>query len=130
VPDDIARAKYISFVSRRSNGTPVATPVWVVPFEDGIAFTTEPDAHKVRRVRRDPAVTVAACTFRGAVAPDAPVHAGRAEILDPQRARQVDRLVARKYRLGYVAITVAALWRRLRGRRSEDGAIKVVFGPS
>lgn len=121
-------AKYISFTSTKRDGTTVATPVWVVPFEGGYAFTTGHDAFKLRRIERNPAVTVAVCTMRGKVAPNATVHAGTAVALDPEAARRVNRAIRRKYWLAYsLAIAPAAWWARLRGSGYADAAIKVTL---
>ena len=127
MPSDLDKAKYVSFVSMKKDGTPAATAVWLVPFEGGYAFTTDADAWKVKRVRRNPEVTLAVSDMRGKVAPGATVHKGRAEVLAPDAVRRVDRAIRRKYWLGYaVLIAPSNLWQRLRGKREGTGAIKVV----
>jgi uncharacterized protein len=50
----------------RKNGTPVATPVWAVRKADELWIWTNPDAGKVKRIRRDPAVRIQPCGVRGA----------------------------------------------------------------
>ena len=72
MPADLDTAKYVSFVTYKKDGTPVATPVWVVPFEGGYAFTTDPDAYKVKRLRNDARATLTVCDMRGKIAPNAP----------------------------------------------------------
>jgi PPOX class probable F420-dependent enzyme len=129
MPADLDTAKYVSFVSMKKDGTPAATAVWVVPFEGGYAFTTDADAWKVKRVRRNPDVTLAVSDVRGKVQPGATVHAGRAEVLEGDAVRRVDRAIRRKYWLGYtVLIAPSNLWQRLRGTRNGTGAIKVTIG--
>lgn len=98
---DLDVAKYIAFVSFRRDGTPVSTAVWVVPFEDGYAFTTDPDSWKVKRVRRDPNVTVQASNVRGRPRRGAPVHHGRAEVLDAARVATVREAIRAKYPIMY-----------------------------
>lgn len=101
MPRDLDRAKYIDFVSYRRDGTPVSTAVWVVPFEDGYAFTTDPDSWKVKRILRDPNVTIQASNVRGRPKGGAPVHRGRAEVLEAMKVADVRDAVRRKYRIMY-----------------------------
>jgi len=103
--------------------------VWVVPFEGGYAFTTDHDAFKVKRVRRDSRATLAVCTFKGQVAPDAIVHVGTAVILDGPDSKRVAALVRKKYSVMYLAIIAQSAVRRLFGKGSHaaDTAIKVTL---
>lgn len=127
---DLDSTKYISFVSYKKDGTPVAAPVWVVPFEGGYAFTTDPGAWKVKRVLRNPNVTVQACNVRGKVKPGAPVHTGTAEVLDEAAMLRVRLAVKAKYRLAY---TLLIAWSERKAKRSHGsataatGAIKVTL---
>lgn len=128
MPADLDAAKYVSFVSSKKDGTPAATAVWLVPFEGGYAFTTDADAWKVKRVRRNPDVTVAVSDVRGRVAAGATVHKGRAEVLDTDAVRRVDRAIRNKYRVAYtLMIAPSNLVQRLRGNRTGTGAIKVTL---
>ena len=126
---ELSNAKYVSFVSHKKDGSPVATPVWIVEFEDGYAFTTDPAAFKVKRVRNNPDVTIQVCTYRGGIKPGSTVHRGTAVLLDPDAARVVNDLVAKKYPIGMRAITVASWVRRILGKESDaaDAAIKVTL---
>ena len=127
---DLDSTKYISFVSYKKDGTPVAAPVWVVPFEGGYAFTTEPTAWKVKRVLRNPNVTVQACNVRGKVKPGAPLHHGTAEVLDEAAMLRVRQAVKAKYRLAYVLLIA---WGERKAKRTHGsataatGAIKVTL---
>jgi PPOX class probable F420-dependent enzyme len=49
----------------RQDGTPVPTPVWVTRVGDELRVWSAPEAGKVKRIRRNGAVRVAPCTFRG-----------------------------------------------------------------
>ena len=77
----LGRSKYISLTTFRKNGTPVATPVWVVRDGDSLRVITGAESSKAKRVRNNPAVTVAPCDMRGK-AKGAAV-AGTAVLLDP-----------------------------------------------
>lgn len=121
---DLDTAKYISFTTTRKDGRTVSTPVWVVRFGDGYAFTTEPDAGKVKRVRNNPAATVAACDVRGRVKPGTTVHRVTATVATGELAAAVNDAIKGKYRIAYtLAIAPSSLMRRLRGKPVEHGAI-------
>lgn len=130
MPADLDSSKYISFVSYKKDGTPVAAPVWVVPFEGGYAFTTEPAAWKVKRVLRNPSVTIQACNVRGKVKTGTPVHQGTAEVLDEAAMLRVRAAVKAKYRIAY-ALLIA--WGERKAKRTQGsataatGAIKVTL---
>jgi hypothetical protein len=129
MPTDLDAAKYVSFTTYKKDGNPVSLPVWVVPFEGGYAFTTDHDAFKVKRVRRDSRATLAVCTFKGQVAPDAIVHVGTAVVLDDPDSKRVADLVRKKYSVMYLAIIAQSAVRRLFGKGSHaaDTAIKVTL---
>ena len=62
----LAGERYISLTTFKRDGTPVSTPVWVAS-DDGRRLLVWSGARtwKVRRLRRDPRVLVAAASFRG-----------------------------------------------------------------
>jgi len=129
MPADLDAAKYVSFTTYKKDGNPVSLPVWVVPFDGGYAFTTDHDAFKVKRVRRDSRASLAVCTFKGQVAPDTTIHAGTAVVLDGPDSQRVATLVRKKYRVMYLAIIAQSAMRRLFGKASHaaDTAIKVTL---
>jgi PPOX class probable F420-dependent enzyme len=106
--------KYLSVTTFRRDGTGVATPVWFVPEEGRLLVETGADSYKVRRIRRNPAVTIAPCTATGRLR-GAPVPA-RAELLPDAEVARVRRLVADRYRFDLRLIrpvrAVQALFRR------------------
>lgn len=130
MPQDLDAAKYVSFGTYRRDGTLVETPVWIVPFEDGYAFTTDSTSFKVKRLGRDPRVIVAVSNFRGRIAGGATRHTGTGEVLSPERAQEVQRLVRRKYGIAWlVTLGPSRLLNRLRGREQTtgEGGIKFVI---
>lgn len=129
MPADLDAAKYVSFTTYKKDGNPVSLPVWVVPFEDGYAFTTDHDAFKVKRVRRDSRATLAVSTFKGLVAVNATVHAGTAVLLDGPDSKRVADLVRKKYWFMYLAIIANSWVKRIFGKTSHaaDLAIKVTL---
>ena len=130
MPQDLDRARYVSFTSYKRNGEAVSLPVWVVPFEGGYAFTTDPDAYKVKRVRNNPNVTLRVCSVRGKVEPGATEYRGTAEYVDPATADRVNGAIRRKYWLAYrILIMPSNVWSRIRGGSAAAGhaAIKVTL---
>jgi PPOX class probable F420-dependent enzyme len=118
---EIGDARYVLLTTYRKDGTPVDTPVWIVPFDGALAIWTGTTTGKVRRVRRNPTVTLATCNARGGNAGSA--HGGRAEMLpDTDGPRVLDGL-RRKY--GWTASFYFALNRYVAGirravRRAKD----------
>lgn len=92
---ELAAGKYLLLTTFRRNGDAVPTPVWVVA-EDGLLYAwSAADAGKVKRIRRDGAVRVAACDFRGNQSgPDVPATA---RLLDAQGTERVRDLIKGKY---------------------------------
>ena len=129
MPADLDTAKYVSFVTYKKDGTPVATPVWVVPFEGGYAFTTDPDAYKVKRLRNDARATLTVCDMRGKIKDGATVHIGAAVVLDEDDAEDVAKLISKKYVIGTKMLGVYSLLKKLKGSGSTagDAAIKVTL---
>lgn len=116
----LAAAKYVAFVSYRRDGTPVSTPVWVVGHGDGLAIWTPRRTYKVERVERNPAVTVAPCTFRGETT--GPAVAGRATIMSDAQTARLRRAIARKYGVtGWLSVYGSIL------RRGRTGTVGVAI---
>src|SRR4051812_47045270 len=64
----IGDEKYILFTTYRRNGTPVATPTWVVRLEDGsFGFWTSSGSGKAKRLAHTARVAVQPCDGRGRV---------------------------------------------------------------
>jgi PPOX class probable F420-dependent enzyme len=80
----------------------VATPVWFI--ESGGRFLVETDAasFKVRRIRRNPHVTIAPCSPTGHLR--GPAVSGEAKVLPECDVARVEMLMARKYRRDLLVI--------------------------
>ena len=89
----LAKQRYISLTTFKRDGTAVSTPVWVVTDDDRrLLVWSGAKSWKVRRVRRDSHVLVAAASFRGRERGER--FAGRARVVpDPG----IDALLRRKY---------------------------------
>lgn len=62
----LAAERYVSLTTFKKDGTTASTPVWVVS-DDGerLLVWSAATTWKVRRLRRNPRVLVAPCSFRG-----------------------------------------------------------------
>ena len=116
----LAAADYVALVSYRRDGTPVSTPVWVVGHGSGLAVWSARKTYKVKRIERNPAVTVAPCTFRGATT--GPAVAGRATIMSDAETANVRKTIARKYKvIGWLTVYGSIL------RRGRTGSVCIAI---
>jgi PPOX class probable F420-dependent enzyme len=115
---DSFQGKYLSLTSFRRDGSGVATPVWFAQEGERLFVKTDGDSFKMKRIARNPSVTVAPCTASGRLRSE-PV-AARVELLSGSEAQRVEELMARKYRLERVLILpLYRIVQRIRGRRAR-----------
>jgi uncharacterized protein len=95
----------VSLTTLRRDGTPVATPVWVVAAADLLYVWTGSQTGKAKRIRNNPAVTLAPCTRRGTVT--GPAVPAQAVIVLVGERPEIWRLFAAKYGLELRAIVAA-----------------------
>jgi uncharacterized protein len=99
VPDPklalFAGQKYISLETFKKNGQGVKTPVWFVLNDDAFYAYTEADSWKVKRIRNNPRVRVAACNIRGDV--KGPWLDATASLVEGDERLAADQLLDRKY---------------------------------
>ncbi|MEU3709836.1 PPOX class F420-dependent oxidoreductase [Streptomyces catenulae] len=126
IAEAVARSPYVSLVTYRRSGAPVATPVWAVAQGDELLVWTRSDSGKVKRLRRDTRVTVTPCDVRGNLTEGAETLEGTARLMaEPQGLARVRRAMAGKYGLRFrILDTGGALLRR--GKRPHVG-IAVTF---
>ncbi|CAM3878619.1 PPOX class F420-dependent oxidoreductase [Smaragdicoccus niigatensis] len=122
--DVVGKADYVSFTSFRKDGTPVATPVWIAPSDGRLYFFSETKAWKVKRIARNPNVTLQPCSVRGAIKPGSPVVEGTARVLEFSDASRVRKILNRKY--GIMA-RLSELGARV--FRSADFSIPIEISP-
>jgi len=89
----LAKEPFIVITTFKRDGTAVATPVWCTGELGSLLVYTEADSGKVKRIRHDPHVTVAPCSFRGT--PRGPAVDADATIVDD--VEEVAALLTRKY---------------------------------
>ena len=120
--DAVAAAKYVLLTTFRKDGSPVATPLWAAREGDRLLMWTVTDSYKVKRIRRNPRVTVAVCDLRGNPQGE-PVDA-QAEILGPDETDVARDAIARKYGvLGWITMKGSLL------RRGKTGTIGLSITP-
>ena len=122
--------KYLSLTSFRRDGTGVATPVWFVDDDGHLLVETDAGSYKVKRIRRDAHVRVAACDARGHLRGE-PVDA-EARILPEDERERVERLLGRKYRIDRYTVYPLyrlVLWIRGRGSRTHEPPVALEITP-
>ena len=131
-PGTVATAfagKYLSLTSFRRDGTGVATPVWFVEADGRLLVETDAGSYKVRRIRRNPQVTIAPCTATGRLC-GTPVSAW-AELLPDAEVARVDRLMGDKYRVDLLFIKpLRMLQAALHRRRLRETPVVLEIMPS
>jgi len=113
--------KYINLESYRKNGQAVATPVWFAEGEGLIYVYSLADAYKVKRIRNNPKVRVAACDFRGGL--KGSWLEARARIITGDEEGRADALLDQKYGL---MRKIGGFFTKLRGQRRAFIVIEVV----
>jgi uncharacterized protein len=96
------RGRYLSVTSYKRSGTAVATPVWFVEQDGRLLVETDAASGKVKRIRHNPAVLVAACSASGRLRGDQ--LSAVAELLPESEVARVHRLIMAKYRADLVVI--------------------------
>ena len=109
--ESLAGTRFVLLTTFRRDGRAVGTPVWVArldgPDGPGLGVWTPGSSGKVKRIRRDPSVTLAPCDRRGTPLGE-PVP-GTARVLDAEGTRRVRTAVRHKYGLlGLAGTTVTS----------------------
>jgi PPOX class probable F420-dependent enzyme len=124
--------KYMLLTTFRRDGTPVATPVWVVGLEDGqVGFWTSSGSGKAKRLAHTSRVTVTPCDGRGRVKANAVVVEATARIVAGREFDTIRERVLAKYgvmtKVTKLLGTVAGVVRR---KRIPYGDIGVIVAPN
>jgi PPOX class probable F420-dependent enzyme len=87
---------YISLATFKRDGAEVLTPVWYAPIGERLYVFTDGTSYKVKRLRRDPRIRVAACGAGGRIIGE--WHAGTGRIVeDAELERDAYRALNAKY---------------------------------
>jgi PPOX class probable F420-dependent enzyme len=121
--------KYLSITSYRRDGSGVSTPVWFAAEGDRLLVMTDSKSGKVKRIRRNPYVTIAPCSGRGKR--KAKRMRAQAELLPASEVERAKRLIKRKYRFDLLFVgpirAIQALFHP--ERRHEVTAIIAITAP-
>jgi PPOX class probable F420-dependent enzyme len=98
--------KFVSLTTFKRNGDAIASPMWIVADGAQLLVWTPSDAAKVKRVRRNPRVTLTACGRTGKVKAGQPTFDGAAEVItDPASVDRAESLIKRKYGVEFRIVT-------------------------
>ena len=100
---DLAAERFVCLTTFRRDGTPVGTALWIVGHGDHLYVWTGSRTGKVKRVRNNPAVTIAPSTRRGE--PTGPAGPAQAAIVAMNVQPQVWPKFTAKYGLGLRVVT-------------------------
>jgi hypothetical protein len=114
--DALGEGKYLSLTTFRKDGTPVATPVWLVRDGDALRVITEADSGKAKRLRNSSRVLLAPCDARGRLKGDQ--VEGVATLQDPAETARTAHLVEARYGL----LGRLLMWRSRRAARKPGAA--------
>lgn len=92
---DLAGCEYVLLTTYTADGRAKPTPVWAARDGDALVAYSGRDAWKVRRIRRTPRVTLAACDSRGRPR-GGPVD-GVAVVVEDRLAERVEVALAATY---------------------------------
>jgi uncharacterized protein len=125
----VLAGKYLSITSFKRDGSGVATPVWFVQEDGRLLIHTDANSGKVKRIRRNPHVTVAPCTATGRLLAD-PLPA-QAKLLPDGELGRVEQLMAAKYRIDLVVIRpIRAVQATLRRGQPRPKPVIVAITPA
>lgn len=87
--------EFMSLTTFRKNGQAVPTPVWFAESDGKLYVKTNPTSGKIKRIRNNPAVTVAACKYNGQIL--GPSVEAKANILPPEKHAEAEQVLNHKY---------------------------------
>ena len=124
MPTPLDGAEYVSLETFKKDGTGVKTPVWAAGHDGALVIATDANSWKVKRIRNNPKVRVAACNGSGKRILG-PWYDGTARILDPAAGARADESIAAKY--GWKR-RVFYFFSRLFGRTFDPAWISITLG--
>lgn len=121
--DQLVASKYVLLTTFRKDGTAVSTPLWFARDGADLAVWTPTTSGKVKRIRRDGAVTITACDVRGT--PRGEPISAQARLMDAAGTERVRSLIIKRYGLSAWLIVTGS-----RLRRGATGTVGIAITPS
>ncbi len=120
--------KYILLTTFRRDGTPVATPVWSAPLDDGkVGFWTSSGSGKAKRLAHTSRVTVQPCDARGRVKDGTQPTEATALVVEGPEFEALRQKIVEKYgfmtKFTKVLGTIAGIVKRKRIPYGDRGVI-------
>lgn len=116
--DSLQNEEYISLTTFRKNGDGVPTPVWFVRKDDKLYIYTQAQSGKVKRIRNNGQVTLAACDVRGNVHGE--FITAQARVLAPEESKGIEPLFDAKYKMMKKLFGCFGMISRLLGRSEGE----------
>lgn len=114
--------KYLLLTTFRKDGRAVPTALWFAQDGTDLVVWTVSTSGKVKRIRRDGAITIAPCDLRGN--PRGEAIKAHARLLDAAETERVRSLISKRYGvLGWLTVYGSKL------RRGVGGTIGVAITP-
>jgi PPOX class probable F420-dependent enzyme len=92
--DTLQRARFALLTTRRRDGTPVSTPVWLASDDDHL-YVVSRGMGKVKRIKANPEIEIAPCSSRGTA--KGPVDSATAVVVPGDLPTSVRLAFRRKY---------------------------------
>jgi len=89
--------KYVSLITYKKNGDPIATQVWFVEEDEKMYIVTLQGRYKFKRITNNPNVKIASASMRGK--PKGEYFDGIARILSDDESQPIIVLFKKKYRM-------------------------------
>ena len=126
LPESLTGARYINLETFRKDGSGVKTPVWFAEVDDKLIVSTEAASFKVKRLKNNPKLRLAACNGSGRKILG-PWLDGSARFLEGEAARRGVEALNRKYTWQRTAFHWFA---KLTGRIRELVVIEITLATS
>ena len=89
--------KYVSLITYKKNGDPIATQVWFVEEDEKMYIVTLQGRYKFKRIKNNPNVKIAPASMRGK--PKGEYFDGIARVLSDDEFQPIIALFKKKYRM-------------------------------
>jgi len=124
--------RYMLLTTFRRDGTPVSTPVWVVPLDGGnVGFWTSSGSGKAKRLAHTDRVTVQPCDARGRVRSGTSALDATARVVSGADLELIREKVRAKYGvMTKLTKALGTLAGTLRGKRIPYGDRGVIVTPA